>query len=203
VVPAHGETGLLESRTDNELYALYLGGDNEAMRAIVSRNSPRLFGFLLRMVPDPATCQELVQEAFLRLVRARPDFSGGVKVSTYLFTVARNLATDELRKRAHRRHLSLEQDGGDPERGGGGLHERIADKGSGTDDGAIRAELREKIGRSIEQLPAEQREVFCLRELEGMGFAEIAAVVGCNENTVKSRMRYALEKLRAILRETL
>lgn len=100
---------LLEKSSDNELYDLFLKGRQEAMRIIVQRNSPKLFNFMYRMVPDAATCEELVQEVFLKLVRARPDFSSGTKVSTYLFSVARNLAIDEIRRQKHRRHLSLDQ----------------------------------------------------------------------------------------------
>ena len=193
------KTGLHEQRTDNELYALFLEGDQEAMRVIVQRNSPRLYSFLYRMVEDPASCEEMVQEVFLKLVRARPDFSTGTKVSTYLFSVARNLAIDELRKMKHRRHLSLDQEaGGDDART---LQDRISNGKRGTERAAMDSELKVKIDQAIAVLPAEQKEVFCMREIEGLGFAEIADVLGCSENTAKSRMRYALEKLRTHLKD--
>ena len=192
---------LPESRSDNELYALYLQGDQDAMRLIVQRNSPRLYSFLYRMVSDQASCEEMVQEVFLKLVRARPDFSSGTKVSTYLFSVARNLAIDELRKLKHRRHMSLDQEAsaGDSRT----LQDRIPDGKTTTDGAAIDGELKKKIEQSIALLPQEQREVFCMREIEGLAFAEIADVLGVSENTAKSRMRYALEKLRGHLKDIL
>lgn len=190
-----------ESRSDNELYALYLQGDQDAMRLIVQRNSPRLYSFLYRMVSDQASCEEMVQEVFLKLVRARPDFSSGTKVSTYLFSVARNLAIDELRKLKHRRHMSLDQEASSED--GRTLQDRIPNGKTTTDGAAIDGELKKKIEQSIALLPQEQREVFCMREIEGLGFAEIAGILGVSENTAKSRMRYALEKLRGHLKEIL
>jgi RNA polymerase sigma-70 factor (ECF subfamily) len=192
---------LLEKCSDNELYDLFLKGRQEAMGIIVQRNSPKLFNFVYRMVPDPATCEELVQEVFLKLVRARPDFSSGTKVSTYMFSVARNLAIDEIRKQKHRRHMSLDQAVGNDDCRT--LKDKLSDGKAGTDCGAISSELREKIEQSVALLPPEQKEVFCMREIEGLGFAQIARILDCSENTAKSRMRYALEKLRSHLKEIL
>jgi len=171
------------------------------MRVIVQRNSPKLFSFIYRMVDDPASCEEMVQEVFLKLVRARPDFSTGTKVSTYLFSVARNLAIDELRRMKHRRHMSLDQE--TSKENGRTLQDKIPDGRSGTDSAAMDVELRNRIEHSIALLPQEQREVFCMREIEGLGFAQIAGIIECSENTAKSRMRYALEKLRNYLKEML
>ena len=190
---------MLESLSDNALYELFLEGNNDAMRIIVERNSHKLFNFMYRMVEDPATCEELVQEVFLKLVRSKPDFSTGTKVSTFLFSIARNQAIDELRRQKHRRHRSLDQSSG---RGSGwALQDRIPNGKSETDRPAIDSELREKIDQSIAMLPKEQREVFCLREIEGLAFADIAGILSCSENTAKSRMRYALEKLRTYLKD--
>ncbi len=192
-------SSLLEKLTDNELYDLFLKGRQEVMGIIVKRNSPKLFGFLFRMVPDRSVCEEMVQETFLKMVRQRPDFSSGTKVSTYLFSVARNLAIDEIRKRRLRKHISLDQS--TPEESRRGLQDRLTDGAPPVDCQAENRQLREKIERALENLPSEQREVFCLREMEGLGFAQIAEITGCSENTVKSRMRYALEKLRRIFEE--
>src|SRR4029079_700640 len=81
------------------------------------------------------------------------------------------------------------------------LMDRIAAPGLGTDREALGKELADRIDAAVAALPLEQREVFLMRELMEMPFAEIAAAVGSSEPTVKSRMRYALERLRAALVE--
>jgi len=192
---------LLENYSDNELYQLFLEGNKEAMQVIVKRNSPRLFNFIYRMIPDRPVCEEFVQEAFLKLVRAKPDFSGGTKVSTYLFYVARNLAIDEIRKRRLRYNISINghREGEDQRT----MLEKIPDKRWDPDSDATRSELKRRVEECLSSLPEEQREVFILREVEGLEFSKIAEILGCNENTVKSRMRYALEKLREGLKDFL
>jgi len=192
---------LLENYSDNELYQLFLEGNKEAMQVIVKRNSPRLFNFIYRMIPDRPVCEEFVQEVFLKLVRAKPDFSGGTKVSTYLFYVARNLAIDEIRRRKLRHNISI--NGNREEEDQRTMLEKIPDRRWEPDSGATRSELKRRVEECLSSLPEEQREVFILREVEGLEFSKIAEILGCNENTVKSRMRYALEKLREGLKDFL
>lgn len=81
------------------------------------------------------------------------------------------------------------------------LIDLVADQGAGTDRKAISRELAVRIRKAVEALPEEQREIFLLREVSDLQFNEIAQIVGVPENTVKSRMRYALEKLREALEE--
>ena len=97
----------------------------------------------------------------------------------------------------HRRAKSL--DAVDEE--GHSLLERTADKGLGVDRQAISDELQARMRKAIDSLPDDQREVFLLREEADLSFKEIADIVGISENTVKSRMRYALTKLRSLLEE--
>jgi len=185
-------------RTDNELFSLYLEGDAEAFRELFRRHARGLFNFAYRMLRNAALAEEVAQEAFTRVVRKPPDLSRGTKFSTYLYSVGRNLCIDELRKRRVRRHDPLDaRRGADGE--GRTLAERLAADGPGTDADAMNRELRERIDDALGRLPAEQREVFTLREFADLPFAEVAQAIGCSENTAKSRMRYALEKLRVLL----
>lgn len=186
------------ARTDNELFALYLEGDCEAFRMLFRRHAKGLFNFAARMLGEPALAEEVAQEAFARVVRRPPDLSRGTKFSTYLYSVGRNLCIDELRKRRVRRHESLDsRRGADGE--GRALAERIASDDPPTDARAMNRQLRDRIDEAMGKLPPEQREVFSLREFADMPFAQIAEAVGCSENTAKSRMRYALERLRVLL----
>jgi len=123
-----------------------------------------------------------------------------------VYTIARNLCIDQLRKAQLRRHPSLDQpsgSGGSGEEDGPTLGERTADEHPErtVDRAAIGRELAEHIQHAVESLPEEQREVFLLREVANVPFKEIAAMIGIPENTVKSRMRYALERLQKALSE--
>jgi RNA polymerase sigma-70 factor (ECF subfamily) len=185
-------------RTDNELFAHYLEGDCEAFRELFHRHARGLFNFASRMLGDHALAEEVAQEAFTRVVRRPPDLGRGTKFSTYLYSVGRNLCIDELRKRRTRRHAPLhDRPGADGE--GRSLEERLAADAPATDAEAMNRELRERIDDALGKLPVEQREVFMLREFADLPFAEVARAVGCSENTAKSRMRYALERLRVLL----
>jgi RNA polymerase sigma-70 factor (ECF subfamily) len=151
------------------------------------------------MLRDESLAEEVAQEAFTRVVRSPPDLGRGTKFSTYLYSVGRNLCIDELRKRKVRRHSPLDAKGADGE--GRSLGEKLASGGPPTDAPAMDRELRVRIEHAIAQIPDKQREVFVLREFAHQSFAEVAETVGCTENTAKSRMRYALERLRTLLED--
>jgi RNA polymerase sigma-70 factor (ECF subfamily) len=188
---------LTPSTTDNELFARYLDGDAEAFRTLFARHARGLMGFAYRMLRDASRAEEVTQEAFTRVVRSPPDLSRGTKFSTYLYSVGRNLCIDELRRRKVRRHDSLDARGTDGQ--GRALSERIANGGPATDEIVMSGQIRERIEAAIAEIPEKQREVFVLREFAQLSFAEVAVTVGCSENTAKSRMRYALERLRVLL----
>jgi RNA polymerase sigma-70 factor, ECF subfamily len=190
--------------TDESLMAAYQRGEVAAFEQLVSRHQRPLWSFLRRYVGDAATAEDLLQEAFLRVVRGAQDWKGEAKFSTWLYTIARNLCTDQARRAVHRRAVSLDGPGA----GGGGddssgtpLGERVASKDQGADRSMSNRQLATEIDRAVAALPPEQREVFLMREVSDMPFAEIAQAVGASEPTVKSRMRYALEKLRLALAE--
>jgi len=112
---------------------------------------------------------------------------------------ARNLTVDHARRAVHRDAASL--DGADRADADTSLHDRIASVAPAADSVVADRQTKARIDDAIAALPAEQREVFLMREVMEMPFAEIATAVGASEPTVKSRMRYALEKLRAALVE--
>ena len=183
-------------RTDEELLAAFQAGDAKAFERLLRRHRGPLFTFLLRMVGDRQRAEDLTQEAFLRLVRAAARWEARAKFQTWLYTVARNLCVDASRRDRFRRVDSLDASvpGSDGE--GPPLVEHIPSDGAMPDRAADSALVRPALERALGALPGEQREVFLLREQAGLPFKEIAELVGCNENTVKSRMRYALEALR-------
>lgn len=192
--------------------AAYQKGDVAAFRELVSRHERALWTFLRRFVGDGTTAEDLLQEVFLRVVRNAAEWRPDARVSTWMFTIARNLCTDQARRQVHRKAASLDAPAG--VRGGSGgavptgaasgdsgpvLGDRVAATDPGADRHAMNRELGAEIDRAVAELPDDQREVFLMRELADMPFAEIALAVGASEPTVKSRMRYALEKLREAL----
>jgi RNA polymerase sigma-70 factor (ECF subfamily) len=183
-------------RTDEELLAAFQAGDAQAFERLLRRHRAPLFTFLLRMVGDRARAEDLTQEAFLRVVRAAARWEARARFQTWLYTVARNLCVDQSRRDRFRRADSLDAQSPLGDGDGPPLVESIASDGALPDRAADSALVRPALERALLSLPAEQREVFLLREQAGLPFKEIAELIGCNENTVKSRMRYALEGLR-------
>lgn len=185
--------------SDEMLMVRYKRGDRDAFAELVRRYQRPLYNFSVRYLGNRDAAREVTQDAFLRLVKCSADFKHESRFSTWIFSITRNLCIDELRKAKHRNHPSLDT----PGEGGPSLGEKVTAEGGPLDGerGASNNELRDGILRAIDGLPEDQREVFLLRQMGGIPFAEIARITGIPENTVKSRMRYALERLQKELRE--
>ena len=186
--------------SDESLMLRYRDGDVRAFELLVTRHRKALFNFILRFVRDTAAAEDVTQETFLRLVKGADAYERQAKFTTWLYTIARNLCVDAARRGKHRKAASLDAPLGD-EDGAASLLDLVPDGGAGVDRQAQSRELAVRLRQAIEALPDEQREIFLLREVADLQFNEIANVIGCPENTVKSRMRYALEKLREALEE--
>ena len=181
--------------------AAYQGGDVAAFDELVERHEKRLWNFLRRFVRDKATAEDLLQEVFLRVVKSAAQWQPSAKVSTWLFTIARNLCTDQARRTEFRQAESLDQAKAGEEGSGLRRIDRVAAESGDAEKEAMGHEIASLVDRAVGELPVEQREVFLMREVMDMSFAEIAAQVGASEPTVKSRMRYALQRLRSRLGE--
>lgn len=188
--------------TDEMLMVRYQRGDREAFAELLRRYQRPIYNFVLRQLRQPNAAEDVTQDVFLRLVQNAAEFKHEARFSTWLYTIARNLCIDALRKLAHRRHASLDQPSGDGSESRP-LVENIADSKTraSAESGALAGEMQDSIVRAIESLPDDQREVFLLREVAELPFKEIAAITGVGENTVKSRMRYALDRLKDALSE--
>lgn len=190
--------------SDEALLARYRRGDVEAFRTLVRRHQRPLYNFALRQVRTPSTAEDIVQDVFVRIVQNVETFKEESRFTTWAYTIARNLCIDHLRKRVHRRHASLDAPtggSGGREDEGASLGERVPASGAGADRNVIGRQLQGHIAAAVEALPEDQREVFLMRQVGELPFKEIADIVGVSENTVKSRMRYALERLQGALEE--
>jgi RNA polymerase sigma-70 factor, ECF subfamily len=195
-------TAELPEIPDELLLSRFNEGHVEAFEELLARYRRPLFNFVLRSVRDVSRAEEILQEVFLRVVQRSGEFRGHSKFSTWLYTIARNQCIDHSRKMAYRRHASLDAPSrSSDDEHGPTLLDRVAAKTHGSDREAIGRQLKEAIARAIEDLPDQQREVFLMRQVQNLAFKEIAVVVGTSENTVKSRMRYALERLQEALAE--
>ena len=192
---------MANDEADEVLLQAYRAGDVRAFERLVARYEKPIWNFLRRFVADAATAEDLLQEVFLRVVKSADEWRGAAKFSTWLYTIARNLTVDQSRRAVHRTAASLDGPAHAGSDSTATLHDRLPSPDRRADDLASDRETKRRIDEAVAALPPDQREVFLMREVMEMPFAEIATAVGASEPTVKSRMRYALEKLRAALVE--
>ncbi len=182
-------------RADEELMAAYKGGDVGAYRVLVERHHGPVYRFCLRALRSPEAAADAVQEVFLRVVKHAPTWERKAKFTTWLYTMARNFCIDEARKGRFRKTESLNEKANKDDDGGDERLDRVVSEVPQQDRLADNTRLRRAIDDAVKDLPDEQREVFLLREMSGLQFKDIAELTGVGENTVKSRMRYALAAL--------
>ncbi len=191
----------LKRLDDGALVAEYIAGRSRAFDAIVDRYQSRLLNFIYRTVGDRERAEDLVQEVFIRVHRHLTRFDQSRKFSTWVYTIASNLAKNELRNRA-RNPIMLFQ----TMTAGWDDDERpleFEDPLSRPDDLFRRREVRSLVEQTVAQLPLHHREVFVLRELEGRSYEEIAEITHCNLGTVKSRLNRARSSFAEIIAPTL
>jgi RNA polymerase sigma-70 factor (ECF subfamily) len=179
-----GQTNIAQSElTDHECAARSQQGDRNAFSALVRRYQDRIYRFLLRMVGSRDEALELSQEAFLKAWQALPGWRPEAQFQTWLFRIASNAATDSLRRRKVVQFVPLDEDYDAPQE---------------TADPAGQLEAKQRL-RALEaalnRLPADQRAIVLLREIEDMSYSEISAALGVSEGTVKSRLARAREAL--------
>jgi len=185
---------------DEDLMLQYQRGEVRAFEVLLSRHRKPVYNFILRILGDRETAEDLLQEAFMRVIKGAEAYKRQAKFTTWLYTIARNLCVDQIRRRKHRKHASLDAPM-DTTDDSGTLLDVLPSNEMASDRKSVNKQMHETMQRAIEALSEEQREVFLMREFLDMPFKQIADVVGVPENTVKSRMRYALEKLRLELDE--
>ncbi len=168
---------------DEELMLAYGRGDAGAFETLYKRHRGPVYRFVLRAIKNRSTAEELFQEVWIRVIEARTRYAPQARFTTWLYTIAHNLLVDHWRRKG----LTLVQ-----------LDEEQLV--AAPDNPARQAEAREALTRllqAIESMPAAQREAFLLHEEAGLSVAEIAAATGTNDEAAKSRLRYAMAKLKA------
>lgn len=175
--------------TDESLMQAYAQGNAAAFEQLYARHKGPLFRFVLRNLRVRAQAEEVFQEAWMRLVAARERYRVEAKFTTWLYRIALNLIIDHGRRQR-------------PENGGeaGEIALREAmDEGARPDQELSDFEQRRRLQLALEELPEDQRVVILLRLEQELSLEEIGEVTGAGRETVKSRLRYAMDKLRARL----
>jgi len=168
------------------LIAAHLAGDPYAFGHLMDRFRARLHNFVFRMIGDRERAEDLVQEAFIRVHRHLHRFDPTRKFSTWLYTIASNLAKNELRNRSRSPLVLCESTGGTWWTDGRPVE--FEDSSMRPDRMFATRHLKELVDATVERLPPHHREVFMLREVEGKSYEEIASISRCNLGTVKSRL---------------
>jgi RNA polymerase sigma-70 factor (ECF subfamily) len=180
--------------SDEELMLAYGAGDAAAFDALYSRHKGGVYRYLLRQCRQPGVAAELFQDVWMNLIRARASYAPTAKFTTWLYRLAHNRMVDHFRASGHLTLVSADDE----------AHQDavIALPAARATEPAARAENRElgeRLRAALSTLPPAQREAFLLQQEAALPLSEIAELTGVGVETVKSRLRYALAKLRAEL----
>jgi RNA polymerase sigma-70 factor (ECF subfamily) len=180
--------------TDEVLMLRYRDGDGEAFAVLYHRYKGALYRYFVRQCPTAALAEELFQDVWLNLVHARERYTVQAKFTTYLFRLAHHRLIDYYRRQSSASVIAW-NDGAGPE------VEELPVAAYQEPDNQLY--IRTQVARLldlIQALPEVQREAFLLREEAGMSIADIAETTGVDRETAKSRLRYALARIRRGLR---
>ncbi|MFH1530754.1 MAG: sigma-70 family RNA polymerase sigma factor [Pseudomonadota bacterium] len=181
--------------SDEALMARFIEGDARAFEALLGRHKKPVYRFIYRYMSQKETADEVFQDSLMKLVRAADSYQRGARFSVWMYTIVRNTIYDRLRRERHRRQMReldrpLEGDGTAT------LGDTIPGDSPDGEEEARGKELQERLAAAVHELNSEQREVFIMRQYQGLAFKEIAEIMDCPVNTAKTRMRYALAALR-------
>jgi RNA polymerase sigma-70 factor (ECF subfamily) len=175
-------------------------GSAAAFEELVRRYQSRLLTVLRHLVGSREQAEDLAQEVFLRVYRARENYVPGAKFSTWLYTIANHVGANALRSRSRRHEVAIEHCGGDSSRGFRTLDDVLkASSGQMPARQLDKAEMRDIVRMAVESLSERQRMAVLLSKFEELTYAEIAAIMNLSPQAVKSLLARARENLRAVL----
>ena len=186
----------IEGTDEQELIERSRQGDLEAFNVIVSAYQQRVYSLCLRMVGSPQAAEDATQEAFISAYKSVGRQRGG-SVQSWLFRIASNACIDELRRRKRRPQVSLDVPVAEGE---GERALDVPDSEAGPERRALQSEIGAALQAELLRLPADQRLVVTLRDVEGLSYEEIAVTISSSVGTVKSRISRGRARLRVALR---
>jgi len=182
--------------SDEELMRRFQGGDRAAFTSLVKRFQDPLYYFICRFIGDPHTAEDILQETFLRVYLKRNRYREIARFSTWIYTIAVNLAKSEFRRRKRVRSF----DPNEPGRGGIGP---VTVGEEGIEEEADRYFRNRLIQEKLSQLPPKFRLVVILRDIQQLSYEEISGIVGVPVGTVKSRINRGRIRLYRMLKSIL
>lgn len=182
--------------TDEDLIRAFQTGDEGAFVLLVGRYKGRLITYVYRFLGDYDDADDVVQETFMRVYHHKDSYHPIAKFSTWIYTIAGNLARTHLRKRSLFRYLRF---GSEP----GERHHDIPSEADGPDMQTDRILLSEKIQKALGKLSPTYREVVILRDIQDLPYEEIAKITGLEIGTVKSRLNRGRTRLQLLLRDVI
>jgi RNA polymerase sigma-70 factor (ECF subfamily) len=193
---------VLSPDLDAQLMLRVREGDDESFRLLLDKHRNPLVHFLQRMVQDAGASEELAQEVFLRIYRARTSYEPSAKFTTWMFRIASHLALNWMRDERHERaavRLDGARVGGAKERDDDLPARQLKDTHPTVENSLVYETRLREIRDSIAALPAKQRAAVLMHKYEEMEYSQIAQVLECSESAVKSLLFRAYETLRARL----
>jgi RNA polymerase sigma-70 factor (ECF subfamily) len=188
---------VLHEMSDEDLMSQFQTGSVEAFNILVERYSERLTHYLFGFLGDMRRCEDLLQETFLRVYRNRHSYRRIAKFSTWLYTIAGNLARSEYRKKKRRRLYSLQSVNRDNEE-----YEMQVPDESFSPETITESKIQDKhIQQALDDIPSSFREVVVLRDVQQLAYEEIAEITGLPMGTVKSRINRGRTKLQGLLKD--
>lgn len=186
----------LKKMTDDQLVTSYAQGCNPAFDELLLRHQQRIFAYILQMVKDRDTADDLFQETFVKAIMTirQGRYSEVGRFSAWITRIARNLIIDFFRQEKAEAAVSTDDENFDV------LNRKELSEGT-IEDHLIDIQIRADISRLVQLLPEPQREVLTLRYYKDLSFKEIAELTGVSINTALGRMRYAILNLRRIAQE--
>jgi RNA polymerase sigma-70 factor (ECF subfamily) len=174
---------------DSALMLRYQDGDTSAFETLYRRHNDALYRYLMRHCRHPATAEDIFQDVWGKIIKARATYRPTAKFTTFMYRVAHNCFIDHIRRnKRHSNNTEL-----DPE--------LYADTSETPETATERSLAKERLAIALNDLPDEQKDAYLLHEEAGLSIDQIASVTGSNRETAKSRLRYAVNKLRAAIEE--
>ncbi len=185
----------LQQLSDEDLMEYFQAGYEQAFNILVSRFKDRLHNFLYRYTHDHQDCEDLVQETFLRVYRSRHSYERIAKFSTWMYTIALNLAKSLYKKKKRMTTVTIHKDESDPD----DRPMKLEDSGILQDDTLHEKMCMDHLEKALDQLSDDFKEVVVLRDIQQLAYDEIAEITDLPMGTVKSR----INRGRAQLQDTL
>ncbi len=188
----------LGQQTDEELIAAYQRGSSEAFELLIARYKNPLTNFVYRFLGNFDECEDVVQETFIRVYRKKHSYRPEARFSTWIYTIAGNLAKTRLRQRDRHKFVSLSPS---RKRDGEEITFEVPDTRYAADRQADSTLKNEIIQRALNSISPKFREVVVLRDVQELSYEEIAEVTGLSLGTVKSRINRGRTLLQKLLRD--